>query len=322
MSNGKDRLVIALGGNAIKQADEEGTTEEQFRNVRNTAQQIGKIIEEGEYQVVITHGNGPQAGNLLIQQEDSDRVPAQELHVVGSMTQGQIGYMIQNQLKSYLRKEGIGGFPVATVVNQVRVSEDDPEFEGDNASKPVGPFYSKEEARRMEKERGYLVKEVNPSRDEGWRRVVPSPEPLENMEADAIKKMADEGIVVVASGGGGIPVVQKDGELKGVDAVIDKDKAGSLLAGELNADVFLDLTDVEKVKLNFGTPDEEVVDEMTIKEAVDYIEEGHFLPGSMLPKVRACKRFVENGGKRSIITHLDKAIDALEGKTGTHLIPD
>ncbi len=318
----KKTIVIALGGNAIKQADQEGTTQEQFENVRETAKAIFKIIEEGEYRVVVTHGNGPQAGALLIQQEDSNRVPAQEMHVVGAMTQGQIGYMIQQELENELRKNGMEDVPVSTVINQVRVDEDDPEFEGDNASKPVGPFYTKEEAKRLADEKGYLVKEVDPNAEKSWRRVVPSPEPIENMEAEAIKKMVNDGIVVITSGGGGIPVVDKEGELKGVPAVIDKDRAGEKLAEVVNADKFMVLTDVEHAKLNFGEPNEETVEKMTIKEGKQYMEEGHFLEGSMGPKIQACMRFVENQEGEAIVTHLKKSLDALEGKTGTHIVKE
>ena len=318
----KKTLVVALGGNAIKQADQEGTTQEQFENVRETAKAIFKIIEEGEYKVIVTHGNGPQAGALLIQQEDSDRVPAQDMHVVGAMTQGQIGYMIQQELENELRKNDMEDVPVSTVINQVRVDEDDPEFEGENASKPVGPFYTEEEAKRMADERGYLVKEVDPSAEKSWRRVVPSPEPIENMEADAISRMVNNGIVVIASGGGGIPVVNKEGELKGVPAVIDKDRAGEKLAEVVNADKFMVLTDVEHARLNFGEPDEEKIEEMTVKEAQEYMDEGHFLAGSMGPKVQACMRFAENQNGEAIITHLDKSLQALEGKTGTHIIKE
>ncbi|KXA97164.1 carbamate kinase [candidate division MSBL1 archaeon SCGC-AAA259J03] len=322
MAGKKSKMVIALGGNAIKHAGQEGTTEEQFENVSKTARQIGEIIENGEYKVILTHGNGPQAGNLLIQQEDSDRAPAQDLHVIGGMTQGQIGYMIQNELENYFKKRGMVDCLVVTIINQVRVSEDDPEFEKDSASKPVGPFYKKEKAMKMKEERNYLVKEVDPTREKSWRRVVPSPEPLENMEVETIRKLVKSGVTVIASGGGGIPVVERNGELKGVNAVIDKDKAGELLASEVNADIFMNLTDVEKAKLNFGTSKEQDIDEMSLTKAERYIKEGHFLTGSMLPKVEACKRFIENGGERAIITHLDKAIDALEGRTGTHILPD
>ena len=313
--NGKETIVVALGGNAIKQAHEKGTAEEQFKNVRITCKHILEMIKRG-YRVVITHGNGPQAGNLLIQQEEAKSlVPPQPLDIVGAMTQGQIGYMLQQTLINYLRKAGLN-IPVATIITQVLVDEKDPDFK--DPSKPVGPFYTKEEAEKLEKEKGYIIKKVKPSGDKPYRRVVPSPDPIEIVESEAIKKLVEAGVVVIASGGGGIPVMlNEEGELQGLEAVIDKDLAGERLAEVVKPDIFLILTDVEKVKLNFGKQNEKELDKMSVEEAKKYLEEGHFLPGSMGPKVKACIRFIESGGKKAIITSLDKAIDALEGKTGT-----
>ncbi|MEM3506881.1 MAG: carbamate kinase [Candidatus Bathyarchaeia archaeon] len=313
--NGKETIVIALGGNAIKQAHEKGTAEEQFKNVRITCKHILEMIKRG-YRVVITHGNGPQAGNLLIQQEEAKNlVPPQPLDIVGAMTQGQIGYMLQQSLINYLKKAGLN-IPVVTVVTQVLVDENDSDFK--DPSKPVGPFYTKEEAEKLEKEKRYIIKKVKPSGDRPYRRVVPSPDPIKIVEGEAIKKLVDAGVVVIASGGGGIPVMLDEyGELKGLEAVIDKDLAGERLAEVIKPDIFLILTDIEKVKLNFGKPDEKELDKMSVEEAKKYLEEGHFLPGSMGPKVKACIRFIEFGGKKAIITSLDKAIDALDGKTGT-----
>jgi carbamate kinase len=320
------RLLIALGGNAIKQAHERGTTEEQFRNCDITTRLIAEIVKrmKPEDRLVITHGNGPQAGNLLVQQEaGKDLVPAQAMDVVGAMTQGQIGYMLQQTLMKHLKEAGLN-VPVIAVVNQVLVDKDDPEFFGEAASKPVGDFFTEEEAMRLKREHPeYIVKKVRPTGEKCWRRVVPSPDPIANVEAEAIRRMVDAGIIVIASGGGGIPVVlDEDGHYKGVEAVIDKDLAGERLAEVVGADVFLILTDVEKAKLNFGKPGEREIDKMSLSEAKRYLEEGHFLPGSMGPKVRACIRFLEWGGERAIITSLDKAVDALEGKTGTLIYPD
>lgn len=317
-----ETIVIALGGNAIKQADQEGTAEEQFENVRSTCKEILEVIKRG-YKVVVTHGNGPQAGNLLIQQEEGvKRVPSQPLDIVGAMTQGQIGYMIQQTLNNYLKRASgeLAELPVVTVVNHVLVDKDDPEFKDENATKPVGPFYAKEKAMQLREEKGYLVKKVKPSGDKTWRRVVPSPDPIRNIEGKAIKNMVEAGIIVIASGGGGIPVIEEDGELEGVEAIIDKDLAGERLAEVVNADVFLILTDIEKVKLNFGKPNEEDIDRMTLKEAKKYLEEGHFLSGSMGPKVKACIRFLEARGGKAVITSLGKTIDALDGKTGTIIV--
>lgn len=319
------RLLIALGGNAIKQAHEKGTTEEQFRNCMTTTKLIAEIVgnsmKKEEDRLIITHGNGPQAGNLLVQQEMGKAVvPAQTMDIVGAMTQGQIGYMLQQTLMNYLKDMGIS-VPICEVVNQVVVSKDDPEFFGDAASKPVGDFFTEEEAERLKKEHPeYIVKKVKLAGDRPWRRTVPSPDPIANVGSEAIKRMVDAGIIVIASGGGGIPVVLDErGHYKGVEAVIDKDLAGERLAEVVNADVFLILTDVEKAKLNFGKPNEKEIDTMTLSEARKYLAEGHFLPGSMGPKVKACIRFLEWGGERAIITSLDKAVDALEGRTGTRI---
>ena len=307
-------IVIALGGNAIKRAEEEGTAEQQLRNVKITCKHILEIIKRG-YRVVITHGNGPQVGNLLIQQEEASKlVPPQPLDILGAMTQGQIGYMLQQTLINYLREEKLN-IPVATIITQVLVDKDDPDF--NNPSKPVGPFYTRKEAEKLIEEKGYIIKKVKPGR-KAYRRVVPSPDPIEIIEKDVIKMLVEAGFIVIASGGGGIPVIDQNGQLRGVEAVIDKDLAGERLAEIVDADIFLILTDVEKVKLNFRKPNEKDLDKLTIAEAEKYLEEGHFLPGSMEPKVKACIRFLKAGGEKAIITSLDKAIEALEGKTGTH----
>jgi len=318
------RLLVALGGNAIKQAHEKGTTEEQFLNCEKTTRLLAQLVKrmKPDDRLVITHGNGPQAGNLMVQQEAGKNiVPPQDLDVVGAMTQGQIAYMLQQTLDNYLRELGIK-IPVVGVVNRVCVRRDDPEFIGKNASKPVGNFFTKEEAMQLKKKHPeYILKKVKPTGKKCWRRVVPSPDPIGNVEDGAIRKMVDAGIIVIASGGGGIPVVlDEDGHYRGVDAVIDKDLAGEKLTEVVGADVFLILTDVEKAKLNFGKPDEREIDRMTLAEAKRYLSEGHFLAGSMGPKVNACIRFLEWGGKRAVITSLDKAIDALEGKTGTEIV--
>lgn len=310
-------ILVALGGNAIKKAEERGTAEEQFRNVRETCEHLLEILKRG-YRVVITHGNGPQAGNLLIQQEEADEiVPPQPLDVVGAMTQGQIGYMLQQTLINYLRDAGLN-LPVITILTQVLVDEGDPDFR--DPSKPIGPFYTKGEAERIAKEKGYVIKKVKPLGEKTCRRVVPSPDPIGIVEWEPIKRVVDECAVVIAAGGGGVPVVRReDGGLAGVEAVIDKDLAGEKLAEVVGAEIFLNLTDVEKVKLNYGKPDERDIDRMTVSEAKRYLEEGHFLPGSMEPKIVACIRFLESGGERAIITSLEKATEALEGKTGTSI---
>jgi len=318
------RLLVALGGNAIKQAHEKGTTGEQFQNCKKTTRLLAQIFKrmKPEDRLVITHGNGPQAGNLLVQQDaGKELVPPQDMDVVGAMTQGQIAYMLQQTLDDYLRELGINT-SVCGVVNRVLVSKDDPEFIGENASKPVGNFLTEEEAMELKRKHpDYIVKKVKPTGEKCWRRVVPSPDPIGNVEDETIRRMVEFGIITIASGGGGIPVVlDPDGHYRGVDAVIDKDLAGERLAEVVGADTFLILTDVEKVKLNFSKPDEREIDKMTLAEAKRYLSEGHFLAGSMGPKVKACIRFLEWGGKRAVITSLDKAIDALEGKTGTEIV--
>jgi len=309
--------MIALGGNAIKQPHERGTFEEQMRNVETAAVQIAEIARNG-YEIAITHGNGPQVGNLAIQQEQgAHMVPQQPLVVLGAMTQGQIGYMMQQSLNNLLVDDGK---EVATVVTQVVVSRDDPDFQ--DPTKPVGPYYGEGTAKRLAAENGWIVKQVRPTGEKTWRRVVPSPVPLGIVEAGVIKKLVESGTIVIASGGGGIPVIRNgEGRLEGVDAVIDKDRAGAKLAEEVDADLFLILTDVEHALLYFGSDHEAPIEEMTVAEAKRYLGEGHFKAGSMGPKVEAATGFVERGGERAIITSLDKAADALNGGTGTHIVP-
>jgi carbamate kinase len=273
------------------------------------------------YRMLITHGNGPQVGNLLIQQEEAKTlVPPQPLKIVGAMTQGQIGYMFQNTLRNYFKVKG-KDVPVASVVTQVTVSPEDPDF--NNPSKPIGPFYTKEEALKLQDEKGYTVKEVKPNGPRNWRRVVASPEPVSIVEIEAIRALLDARVIVIASGGGGVPVaIQPDGTVEGLAAVIDKDKAGNILSQAVNANVFMVLTDVENACINFGKPDQKAIGTIKLSEMRKLFTEGYFLSGSMGPKVEAAMRFVEAGGEKAIITSLFKAVDALEGKTGTIIIPD
>ena len=319
------KLLVALGGNAIKQAHEAGTTEEQFANCEKTSEQLAKIVSEfgaGDW-LVITHGNGPQSGNLSVQMDAAkDLVAEQTLDIIGAMTQGQIGYMLQNTMQKHLKALGIDKDVIA-VVNQVLVDPDDPEFTGDTASKPVGNFFTAEEARALKAEHpDYVVKEVKPGAEEGWRRCVPSPIPSLNVEGRAIGKILDAGIIVIASGGGGIPVMQDDkGDYQGLEAVIDKDRAGEVMAQEIGADTFMMVTDVEHALMNFGKENAAPIGEVTVAEAQRLADEGHFLPGSMGPKVASAIKFVQDGGKRAIISSLDKTVEAFEGKTGTIIVP-
>ena len=314
-----ETIVIALGGNAILQSGQRGTTDEQFANVDTTARQIAKIVAAG-YRVVVAHGNGPQAGALLIQQEETEpTVPGQSLAACGAMTQGHIGWMIQNRLTHHLRAEGLNT-EACSLVTQVLVNTDDPDF--DDPSKPVGPFYTEDEARALATTKRYCIKHVKPGCDKGWRRVVPSPEPQEIIEVKAIKALLAGGFVVIASGGGGIPVARNgNGSLHGVNAVIDKDKASFTLAKAVQADTLMILTDVERVSLRYGTAQACCTDSLSISEAEGYLADGHFLKGSMGPKVEACIRFVRWSGRPAIIGCLDKAVEALAGRSGTRFVP-
>lgn len=315
------RLLIALGGNAIKQAKEEGSTEEQFANCEKTAGVIAQIVKRmgKNDRLLITHGNGPQVGNIMIQQDAAKEIiPAQRMDVVGAMTQGQVGYMIEQSLLNAFAEARINK-RVCTIVTQTIVNRNDPEFFDENASKPVGNYMREEEAKKLKKEHPeYIIKKVKPD-EKGWRRVVPSPEPIQQVEGDVIKTLVDLGVIVIASGGGGIPVIKTRKGYRGVEAVIDKDLGAERLAEITEMDVLLILTDIERVKLNYGKEDEKDIERMSVDEAERYLKEGQFLKGSMEPKVKACVRFLRKGGKRAVIAALDKAKDALEGKSGTEI---
>lgn len=309
------KLVIALGGNALQERGKPATAEAQLEIVRKTSSYIADIIEKG-YQVVIAHGNGPQVGRIVLQNECAKRVtPAMPLDVCNAMSQGYIGYHIQQGLSQVLR-ERHNPKQVVSVVTRVIVDRNDPKFK--NPSKPIGPFYPENEAKELEKEKGYVMKE---DAGRGWRRVVASPTPMNIVELDAVKCLMDHDFVVVAVGGGGIPVIRDEkGNLNGTAAVIDKDLASEKLAENLDADGLLILTAVEKVYLNYNKPDQKSLDTLSIADAKKYIAEGHFAPGSMLPKVESAMKFVESKpGRKAVITSMDKAVDALEGKAGTIL---
>lgn len=307
------KLVIALGGNALQEAGKPATAQAQLEVVEKTSEYIADIVERG-YEVIVAHGNGPQVGRIVIQNEAaSASTPAMPFDVCGAMSQGMIGYHIQQGLSKVLRHRGINK-NVVTVVTQVVVDKDDPKFKA--PSKPIGPFYTEEEAKAIAAEKGYTMKE---DAGRGWRRVVASPLPVEIVELDAVKTLNDAGFVVVTVGGGGIPVIRNDaGDLEGVAAVIDKDLASEKLARDMDADALVILTAVEKVSINFKKPDQKDLDRMSVAEAKQYIKEGHFAPGSMLPKIEAALNFVESKpGRIAIITSLDKAVDAIEGRAGT-----
>ena len=288
--NKKKRIVIALGGNALG-----NTLPEQMAAVKVTSKAIVDLIEEG-CEVVVTHGNGPQVGMIN-----------------NAMSQAYIGYDLQNALREELFNRGITDIPVATMITQVRVNEDDPAF--NNPSKPIGKFFNEEQAKMMEEKYGYIMKE---DAGRGYRRVVASPKPAEIIEIGTIRTMVESGDLVIACGGGGIPVTRQGNHLKGASAVIDKDFASCLLAQELDADFLIILTAVEKVAINFGKPNEQWLEDLTVEEAKKYMEEGHFAPGSMLPKVQAAVDFASSKeGRTALITLLEKSKDGIQGKTGT-----
>ncbi len=306
-----EKIVIALGGNALQSGKSEATAEAQLAVVKKTCEYIADISCKG-YEIGLVHGNGPQVGRILLASETAkDVTPAMPFDVCGAMSQGDIGYHLQQALKYALSKKG-RNLPVLTVATQMVVEKSDKAFQ--NPTKPIGPFYSEEEAKALEAEKGYTMKE---HAGRGFRRVVASPLPRKIVEIDAVKKLWDTSIVI--SCGGGIPVVENaDGSMEGVAAVIDKDFAAELLAEQVEADVLMILTEVEKVAINFNKPDQKNLDNLNLEDAVKYIEEGQFAPGSMLPKVEAAMKFVRAyPNKKAIITSLDKAIEALEGNTGT-----
>ncbi len=317
-----ETILVALGGNAIKQANERGTAEEQRRNIQVSCEQISRIIAAG-HKLAITHGNGPQAGNLLIQQEEGAAVvPAMPLDVVGAMTQGQLGYMFSQELAMALRRKGIEKDVVA-LVNQVCVDPKDPAF--DDPTKPVGPFFTEAQAAELAASKpDWQIKEVKPkSVEKRFRRVVASPKPVDNVEKSVISTLVQSGVVVIASGGGGVPVSRDaDGNLKGEAAVIDKDAAGAMLGALLGATTLLILTDVSHALLDYGKPNQRPIETVTRSEMIELAKGGDFLAGSMGPKVQAGLDFIAAGGKRCIITSLEHAYDAITDGYGTQIVAD
>ncbi len=313
MTGKKTRIVVALGGNAILREGQEGSYEEQFKSVEDTSRVIGEAILSGEFKVAVTHGNGPQIGAILLQNYagESEGVPSMPMDVCGAQSQGMIGYMLQQCLGDVFR-EAEADIPVATVVTQSVVDEEDSAFK--NPSKPVGPFYSKIEAEELFEERGWRMVKAS---GKGWRRVVPSPEPKDIVEKDAISELYRVGVVPIVSGGGGIPVVEKGGSYVGKEAVIDKDLAAEKICEVLAADVFVMLTDVRGAALNYGESEEEWIEEATCEEMRGYMDEGHFTEGSMKPKVKASISFLEKTGDMAVISSLKDAESAIKGESGT-----
>lgn len=308
----KRKIVVALGGNAI--LSDSPTAEAQKQALKDTAKQLVKLVKNGD-ELIITHGNGPQVGNLLLQNivADSEKNPAFPLDSLVAMTEGSIGFWLQNAMQNELTKAGIDK-SVATVVTQVLVDKEDPAFE--NPAKPIGPFYSEEEAKaEMEKSNDTFKEDAG----RGWRKVVPSPKPKGIKEIDAIQTLIDNKQLVIAGGGGGIPVVEAaDGTLEGVEAVIDKDFASQTLAGLIDADLFIVLTGVDNVYVNFNQPDQKKLENVTVAELEEYIQQDQFAPGSMLPKVQATMAFVsEKPGSKAVITSLENLENLIESDAGT-----
>lgn len=304
--------VLAFGGNAITRSTEKGTRDEQWANIRKTCAHVAELVKQG-HRVLITHGNGPQVGNLLLKNElTKDVVPPMPLDVCVSNTQGSLGYAISQTLGNYLRSIGIHK-PVVSVITQVVVNSDDPSFQ--KPTKFIGPFFSEQQAKEIMQSKGHVMKEDS---GRGWRRVVPSPEPLEIIERDMVQTLLEAGAIVVAAGGGGIPVVRGPDGLEGIEAVIDKDLAGQLLASEVKADALLLLTEVERVAINYGKPNQQALTAITAEQARKYQAEGHFPPGSMGPKVEAAIRFVTSApGRTAYIVSLENACKAFTGESGT-----
>jgi len=309
------RAVVAFGGNAISNRHVEDSISNQFTNTSESLSPIIELIKNG-YQIAMTHGNGPQVGNALLRVDLArGKAPILPLHICVADLQGGMGYMIAQCLRNRLRHEKID-MEVATVISQVLVDENDPAFE--NPTKFIGQFYEHKKAVMLAEEMGWRKVAQFPG-DRRWRRVVPSPKPLELIEKETIKRLLDQNTIVVAAGGGGIPVVKREGNLIGVDAVIDKDLASAVMARDIGADLLLILTDIEKVAINYGKPEQRELNEVSLDQIRAYYNEGHFPAGSMGPKIKAAINFLENGGETVIITSLEKGFEAVSGRAGTRI---
>ena len=309
-------MLIAVGGNSLIRAGEKGTVAEQLANTRRTAAAIVGLVRDG-YRLVITHGNGPQVGaDLLRSERASDQVPGQTLDVCGAATQGEIGYMLTQSLDDELNEAGLH-VPVVSVVTQTVVSRDDTAMQ--HPSKPIGPFYSRKDAEEKRKQFGWAIVE---DAARGYRRVVPSPEPIEIVEQEVIRDLVDDGVLVVACGGGGIPVVREGGKLVGVEAVIDKDRASALLASELDVDLFAISTDTDFVYLDYKKPTQQPLTRVSALDLEQHYRDGHFPAGNMGPKVESVLRFLKSGGREAIITSFEHLYEAVSGAAGTHVVPD
>jgi len=309
-------MLLAVGGNSLIRAGEKGTMVEQLANARRTAAEIAKLVRDG-YRIVLTHGNGPQVGAALLRSErGANQVPGQTLDVCDASTQGEIGYLLQQSLDTELKLAGLQ-VPVATVLTQVVVSPDDPAMLHPN--KPIGPFYSQADAEQRQSRLGWKIVE---DAARGYRRLAPSPEPLDIVELEVIRDLMDQNVVVIACGGGGVPVSWVQGRLQGVEAVIDKDRASALLASRLGIDQFVISTDIDYVYLDYGQPTQRPLRLVGCSELREYARAGHFPPGNMGPKIESVLRFLSYGGKAAIITSRENLCLAVSGFAGTHIVPD
>lgn len=307
--------VVAFGGNALLRPEDRGTQEEQIARAKQAARWLAEIVRYG-YKLIVVHGNGPQVGNILIQAEEaSTKIPPQSLDICVAQTEGSIGFMLQQAIRNRLESIGLGG-EVATILTEVEVDANDLAFK--RPTKPIGPFFTRYRAEALERDLGWTMRE---DAGRGWRHVVPSPRPLRILNIRTIDRMLDSAAVVVAAGGGGIPVVKgRDGQWRGIEAVIDKDFASALVASDLRADLFIILTGVAKVAINFGKPTQQALDRMTVAEAEKHLADGQFPPGSMGPKIEAAVQFVKATQRQVLITDVDVLREALEGREGTVIV--
>ncbi len=309
-----EKIVIAVGGNALQRPGDKGTAEEQMKRAQETAESISWIFED--YEVALTHGNGPQVGAILLQNEQAkDIVPQMPLDVCGAESQGMIGYMLEQGFNNAIKSRKINR-DIITMLTRVEVDENDPAFR--NPSKPIGPFYTRFQAQEIIREKGWRMVEDS---GRGWRRVVPSPEPLKIIEKDAILELMEAGFIVIAVGGGGIPVIRKNGNIIGVEGVIDKDLGAATLGKDINAKELIILTAVDRVFLNYGKENQKAIDRINVKKLTEYYNQGHFKPGSMGPKILAALKFISYGGRRVLITSPEAMKDAFEEKSGTWIYP-
>jgi carbamate kinase len=308
--------VVAFGGNALLRPEDHGTQEEQIARAKQAARWLAEIVRLG-YKLIVVHGNGPQVGNILVQAEEaSTKIPPQSLDVCVAQTEGSIGFMLQQAIRNRLESIGVGG-EVATILTEVEVDANDPAFK--RPTKPIGPFFTRYRAEALERDLGWTMKEDS---GRGWRHVVPSPRPLRILNVNTVARMLESAAVVVAAGGGGIPVVKgRDGQWRGIEAVIDKDYASAKLAADLDADLFVILTGVSKVALDFDKPTQRFVDRLTVAEAEKHLADGQFPAGSMGPKIDSALQFVKATNKQVLITDVNVLREALQGKDGTVIEP-